>query len=376
MNKQLLYQAIVSGDLKEVDSILKVAPDLLNEKVVGKTWLHLAASKNRLDVAKLLVAKGIPFNVDWFGCEPPLNTATDCGAFDIAKWLVESGAELDGSDNFLPPIVGAIQSGNTELVELFLNNGANIDFMWGEFRYTPVSFARSFGDSHQPVLKLLLDAGAADDKRVTDVERKPNNIDLHLSKYYGRVRKICIGEMISNIPFSISVVDCDGEEPCTILVTNGMSSRPLNTPPGAEDYARVELMIYLPKKWPINHSSLSDPLYSWPIDWLRILANFPHENNTWVEPGGAVYANGEPPEKLAPNTELSCLLALATPGEEGTLIDDQGNLVQIYSVYPLYAEEWNLQKTSGTAALLEKFQERDVSAIVDVSRSNVCTIGK
>ncbi len=51
--------------------------------------------------------------------------------------------------------------------------------------------------------------------------------------------------------------------------------------------------------------------FYWPIEWLKRIARYPHDNDTWLGGPHTIIANGEPPEPFAPNTKMSCLLLLA-----------------------------------------------------------------
>lgn len=63
----------------------------------------------------------------------------------------------------------------------------------------------------------------------------------------------------------------------TILVTEGMSARPLVTPSGGEEFRFAELRLDLPPDWPLN--AVDDDRFTWPLDWLKRLSQYPHRLN-------------------------------------------------------------------------------------------------
>src|SRR5439155_26347202 len=124
----------------------------------------------------------------------------------------------------------------------------------------------------------------------------------------------------------------------------------------------------LPANWP--HTDLEDPEHSWPADWLRSTAQYPHLNDTWLGGPVTIIANEEPPQPLAPNTQFTCLLLLAL----SSFVRRDGRKVQIYRMVPLYTEERNLEIREGIAALMHAFDEFGVPFIVNLERPNIGNI--
>jgi hypothetical protein len=158
------------------------------------------------------------------------------------------------------------------------------------------------------------------------------------------------------------------------LFTEGMSLRPMRVPKGCEEYRFAELVIYLPRDWPLTARALDDPKYFWPIEWLRHIARYPHEHKTWLGGRSAVIANGDPPEPLAPNTRLACILAVAEESEFGQLRLPSGDVVTFYTLIPIYTEERDLEVKKGIEHLIRLFRKRGVGFIVDINRPNVAKI--
>ena len=120
--------------------------------------------------------------------------------------------------------------------------------------------------------------------------------------------------------------------------------------------------------------------FYWPIEWHKRIARNPHDNDTWLVGPHTIIANGEPPEPFAPNTKMSCLMLLANPSEFGRWTRPsvarsgdrpQQEEVVFYDVFGLYTEERDLELREGLPELLNRFQDRFISKVLDPQRPNV-----
>ena len=80
----------------------------------------------------------------------------------------------------------------------------------------------------------------------------------------------------------------------------GMGAYKMNIPDGLKEYRleRAELMVTLPSDWEVNNNAEE---WYWPLRWLKILARFPLEENTWLGWGHTIPKG----ESFAENTDLS-----------------------------------------------------------------------
>ena len=71
---------------------------------------------------------------------------------------------------------------------------------------------------------------------------------------------------------------------------------------------------------------------------------------------------------------LSCLMLLANPSEFGRWTrPTDGAEVVFYDVFGLYTEERDLELREGLPELLNRFQDRFISNVLDPHRPNVAT---
>jgi hypothetical protein len=104
---------------------------------------------------------------------------------------------------------------------------------------------------------------------------------------------------------------------------------------------------------------------------MREIAYSPHLNDTWLGSRRAIFSRDEPPTPLGPNTAQSCLLLLSDFSDWSPVVLDDGRSIKFYTVIPIYTEERDLAVDQGLPALLERLLDREISAVVDVTRENV-----
>ncbi len=189
-------------------------------------------------------------------------------------------------------------------------------------------------------------------------------------------------ELVSDlVHIDVHQIPPSEDHPYWTLFTTGMSDRPMCVPEGAEECKYAEVMIKLPEDWPMER--LDDPpdddapeyvhaeyeQFYWPIRWLKILARLPHEYDTWLWYGHSV-PNGDPPEPVAANTELCCMLLIPPLEAEpfGVVQVRPDKTVHILCVLALLPDEVELKLAEGTDALLEALEAADISDIVDIER--------
>lgn len=176
------------------------------------TALHLAARNGRLDVTEILLNAGAsPEVIDRSG-RTPLHYAAENGYPLIVTRLSQQDSEVtDGSG--LAPLHLAARNGRGDVVELFLESGANYASRDAAGRI-PFHYAAENG--YEAIVEDLLLAGsdinAADDSGSTA---------LHLAARYGRVDVI---EFLLNENAEIDLRDRDGATALDIALRCDQSS--------------------------------------------------------------------------------------------------------------------------------------------------------
>jgi len=158
LNINNVHMAANRGDLKKVQSLIEVNPELLNAKSakLNETPLHEAAVMGRMDVVKYLVSKGADLTIrDGYG-KTALEKAIGRGRNDVALFLISSMTrEKDIAGN--KPLHAAAENGNIEMVRILLDRGFDVNARdnWGE---TPLhnAISRDFLD----IAKMLIEKGA------------------------------------------------------------------------------------------------------------------------------------------------------------------------------------------------------------------------
>jgi Suppressor of fused protein (SUFU) len=201
-------------------------------------------------------------------------------------------------------------------------------------------------------------------------------IEDHIEKHVGKIEAV-VHELASDlVHIDVHLVEPTEERRFYTLITSGMSDLPMTVPDGAEDFRFAELLICLPADWdmPKVHDTMTDEENWWPIGWLKYLARFPHEYDTWLGEGHTI-PNGDPPQPFAGNTQLCC--ALLTPpllfdDEFRSLKINESKAINFYALLPIYKEEMEFKLKRGGEQLYERFDQESINELLDINRKNVC----
>ncbi|MGB0369222.1 MAG: suppressor of fused domain protein [Flavobacteriales bacterium] len=202
-------------------------------------------------------------------------------------------------------------------------------------------------------------------------EASIDEISNHIEKHIGDI-DIVFHELVSEqVHIDVHWVKPSKERPFHTLVTSGMSDKPMNTPNDLDGFEYAELSICLPEDWKVSEDDFKDEKNYWPIRWLKYLARFPHEYNSWLGYGHTI-PNGDPAEPFAENTKLDTMVLLPTIvfPEEFQVLNLPTKSINFYTIIPLYSEEVNLKMKKGVDALFEGFDKYGVSDIVQIDRPN------
>ena len=124
-----LFEACAAGALERVEEILKAHPEQVNEFAPdGFQPLGLAAFFGHTSVVKFLLVMNAAFDTpSRNGLKvTPLNSAAAGGRIEIARLLLARGADpnMRQADDFVP-LHAAAQNGQRDMAELLLQHGAD-----------------------------------------------------------------------------------------------------------------------------------------------------------------------------------------------------------------------------------------------------------
>jgi len=209
--------------------------------------------------------------------------------------------------------------------------------------------------------------------RVAYDERMTEAIGEHITRHVGPCEEV-FHELVSDlVHIDVHIVRPSAEREYFTLVTSGMSSRPMNVPPGREGCEYSELVLCLPSDWHVLEGDYEKEQYWWPFRLLKFLARLPHEEGCWAWAGTTV-PNGDPPEPYDASVGYCCAL-IAAPilfGDDFLTLTLDGRAVHFHSVLPLYREEMDAKLAGGLDALLDLWDEKapEICELVNPERRN------
>ena len=120
-----LHQAVVSGDIEKVKTLISNGVDINTNNQLNWTPLHTAVRNNRIEIVKYLLENGA--NVDAIDSrgQTALQFAVESGQKEIVELLIEKGADLNISDERQESAISlARKTGQTEIAEILIEHGA------------------------------------------------------------------------------------------------------------------------------------------------------------------------------------------------------------------------------------------------------------
>ena len=186
-----IHDAARNGDSFAVLTLLNTGIDINKKNKDGWTALHIAASKNRLEIVELLIengaevdSKGDPSTVFiWQGGFTPLHYATVNGHKDIVELLINRGAQVNAkTDNGFTPRDWAIKRSHTHIADLLKTYGGKTSSIHTHVRDGDLAGVRAYLDAgvdinardengstplhwaalegHKDIVELLINRGA------------------------------------------------------------------------------------------------------------------------------------------------------------------------------------------------------------------------
>jgi formylglycine-generating enzyme required for sulfatase activity len=124
-----LHQAVLSNDLLRVSEILTASDPVAVNAAIGPgvTAIHLAAARNHVEIAAILIRRGADIEARTDGGFTPLHWAAGRDAADVARLLLDSGADINArTASGITPLHWASLRNATNAVELLLRRHVDL----------------------------------------------------------------------------------------------------------------------------------------------------------------------------------------------------------------------------------------------------------
>lgn len=195
--EETIFEAAKNGDLEAVQSILGEDPSRLGAVDDQKyTPLHWACIRGQWDVAKFLIEKGADLNAVGGDGGTPLNWAVHNDNVEMIKLLVDRGAGLNQRNRWgMTELHTAIWRGNLNVADYLLDRGSDPSIETNE-GWTALHYAYRSG--HDDIIKMLIERGVPESakdhqgryprhlyfKKPNPIELKNRDLDEYVGKYY------------------------------------------------------------------------------------------------------------------------------------------------------------------------------------------------
>ncbi len=125
---EALFRSIENGDFAEFSRLVDTGIDLSTKNKLGETPLYVAAEKDQLEMAKLLIAKGANARAQTPNGESVLHAAAMIESVALMTALIEAGADKNSANNDgETPLHWAAMTGTFLAVKALADAGADLD---------------------------------------------------------------------------------------------------------------------------------------------------------------------------------------------------------------------------------------------------------
>jgi ankyrin repeat protein len=210
---QTIHEAVVRGDVARVRALIRADPLAIDARDTadGATPLHLAARRNQVEIARLLLSAGANPDSRQDDQRTPLIEAAANSALETAQLLLSSAAGVNrSSSDGTSPLHASALNGSFELTRLLIAAGANVNLRRRD-GWTPLHCAAYSG--RLDVLRLLLQHGA--DPMAATVS---GDLPIHIAA--SNHQSAVIGVFLS-MGQSVDLPNLHGDTPLIVAARNG-----------------------------------------------------------------------------------------------------------------------------------------------------------
>ncbi len=201
-----LHDAVARGDVARAERALADGAGVDDRDEDGLTGLALAARYGRLDMVRLLLARGARVDGASNGSTALMRTERA----EVAAALLDAGAHIDARDSArMTPLMLAARSGSVEVAALLIQRKAGLDLRDARGR-TVVHYAAS--ENSVALVGALLAAGAP--ANVADLD---GNFPLHLVGVEGGPPAVAIVEALLRAGNPVGARNAAGRTPICML---------------------------------------------------------------------------------------------------------------------------------------------------------------
>ena len=114
------------------------------------------------------------------------------------------------------------------------------------------------------------------------------DILAHVERHIGPVCQIFQEIISDDLKIDILHVKSSLFRRYEVLVTTGMSAKPMKVPENSDESRLAEVLLLLPRKWPLTKPDFGDESNYWPVRLLKDVARYVHHSSTWIGFGHTV----------------------------------------------------------------------------------------
>lgn len=234
-----IHDAATNGELNHVKQLIESNQQLLNlHDNDGRTPLHWACRGVHFEIIKYLVEMGADINATDANGMIPLHNVAARNHPEAVKFLIENGAHIDEQSIFDSgtPLHYAIQNGFINVVSILLDNGARGDLK-NRYENTPLHDAVLAGN--RDIFELLVDKLSEKDSALLNIKDFDGNTALHLACIRSDSKSVAylvtkgadinIRNTLGQTPYNIVKKTGSGDI-ASFLIQNGANQSPQKFP--------------------------------------------------------------------------------------------------------------------------------------------------